>query len=229
MATTDRTARSSMNWDRSMTEQRPSGADHDDVPSGRCDAAPRSMLRRSWFAVALVTGLFGATGLWRWARKTRDAGEVAVQLHGRPRPLAELRFTDANGQPTDLAAFRGRVVLLNIWATWCAPCLEELPTLDALQAQLGGPGFAVIALSIDQGGLPVAQPFLKRIGINRLRAYADSFGEATARYSATGVPLVLVIDPQGREIGRRLGRATWDNPATVALLRSLIPGTGTGS
>jgi len=187
------------------------------------------MLRRSWFALALVTGLFGAAGLWRWARETLDAGEVAVQLHARPRPLVNFRFTDGNGQPTDLAAFRGRVVLLNIWATWCAPCREELPTLDALQEQLGGPGFAIIALSIDKGGLPEAQPFLERIGVTRLRAYADTFGEATERYSATGVPLVLVIDPQGREIGRRLGRATWDNPATVSLLRSLIPGTGTGS
>lgn len=199
------------------------------MPPGSADIAPHSMLRRSWFALALVTGLFGAAGLWRWARETLDAGEVAVQLHARPRPLVNFRFTDGNGQPTDLAAFRGRVVLLNIWATWCAPCREELPTLDALQEQLGGPGFAIIALSIDKGGLPEAQPFLERIGVTRLRAYADTFGEATERYSATGVPLVLVIDPQGREIGRRLGRATWDNPATVSLLRSLIPGTGTGS
>jgi len=211
-----------------MTE-RPSGSDDAALSPGSPDVAPRSMLRRTWFGLALFTGLFGAAGLWRWARETMDAGEVAVHLHARPRQLANLRFTDASGQPTDLAAFRGRVVLLNIWATWCAPCREELPTLDALQAQLGGQGFAVIALSIDQGGLPVAQPFLERIGVTRLRAYADTFGEATERYSATGVPLVLVIDPQGREIGRRLGRATWDNPATVALMRSLIPGTGTGS
>jgi len=211
-----------------MTE-RPTGSEGTPVPPGSADIAPHSMLRRSWFALALVTGLFGAAGLWRWARETLDAGEVAVQLHARPRPLVNFRFTDGNGQPTDLAAFRGRVVLLNIWATWCAPCREELPTLDALQEQLGGPGFAIIALSIDKGGLPEAQPFLERIGVTRLRAYADTFGEATERYSATGVPLVLVIDPQGREIGRRLGRATWDNPATVSLLRSLIPGTGTGS
>ena len=205
-----------------------SEADDAPLPLGRAKDAPRSKLRRSWFGLALVTGLFGATGLWRWAREALDAGEVAVQLHARPRPLANFRFTDANGQPTDLLAFRGRVVLLNIWATWCAPCREELPTLDSLQAQLGGPGFAVIALSIDKDGLAVAQPFLERIGVTRLRAYADTFGEATDRYSATGVPLVLVIDPQGREIGRRLGRATWDNPATVSLLRSLIPGSGNG-
>ena len=211
-----------------MTEPKP-GSDDAAVPAGKPDVAPRSMFRRSGFALALVTGLFGAAGLWRWARKLLDAGEVAVQLHARPRKLANFRFTDGNGQPTDLEAFHGRVVLLNIWATWCAPCREELPTLDALQALLGGPGFAVIALSIDKDALAVAQPFLQRLGVARLRAYADTFGEATERYSATGVPLVLVIDPQGREIGRRLGRATWDNPATVSLLRSLIPGTATGS
>jgi thiol-disulfide isomerase/thioredoxin len=150
---------------------------------------------------------------------------VAVELHAKPRRLVELRFTDAQGRPTDIAAFRGRVVLLNIWATWCAPCREELPTLDALQAQLGGPGFEVIALSIDQQGLAVARPFLERIGATHLKPYADTYGEATARYSATGVPLVLVIDARGREIGRRLGRATWDNAATVALMRSLIAAT----
>ena len=206
-----------------------SGPNDTVAPTGKRVAAPRSMLRRSGFALLLVTGLFGATGLWRWARDTLDAGEVAVQLHARPRPLANFRFSDANGQSTDLSAFRGRVVLLNIWATWCAPCREELPTLDALQAELGGPGFAIIALSIDKAGAAVAQPFLERIGVTRLRTYTDTFGEATERYSATGVPLVLVIDPQGREIGRRLGRATWDNPATVSLLRGLIPGASPGS
>ncbi len=209
--------------------ERPSGSDAGASPGDPPDVASHAMLRRTWLGLALVTGLFGAAGLWRWARETLDTGEVAVQLHVRARPLVNFRFTDDNGQPTDLSAFRGRLVVLNIWATWCAPCREELPTLDALQAQLGGPGFAVVALSIDKGGLAVAQPFLERIGVSRLRASADTFGEVTDRYSATGVPLVLVIDPQGREIGRRLGRATWDNPATVALMRSLIPGTGAGS
>jgi thiol-disulfide isomerase/thioredoxin len=211
-----------MNWGRTMAEQA-SGPSAPPVPPD----TPRSFARRSGFALALITGLFGAAGAWRWARKTLDAGEVAVALHLRPRPLADLRFSDGTGQATSLAAFRGRVVLLNIWATWCAPCREELPTLDNLQAQLGGPGFAVIALSIDQKSESVAQPFLDRIGVTHLRAAADTFGEANDRYAASGVPLVLVIDAQGREIGRRLGRATWDNPATVALLRGLMPAQGT--
>jgi len=200
----------------------PSAPSSNETPDRKPAAAPVSASRRAWFGLALVGGLFGAASLWRWARRTLDAGEVAVELHASPRRQVELRFTDAQGLPTDMAAYRGRVVLLNIWATWCAPCREELPTLDALQAQLGGPGFEVVALSIDQQGLAVAGPFLERIGATHLKAYADTFGEATARYSATGVPLVLVIDAQGREIGRRLGRATWDNEATVELMRSLI-------
>lgn len=215
-----------MNWASSMADPSPP-AKTVNTPDSAPAAAPASASRRAWFGLALVAGLFGAASLWRWGRRTLDAGEVAVELHANPRRVVDLRFTDAKGQPTDMAAFRGRVVLLNIWATWCAPCREELPTLDALQAQLGGPGFEVVALSIDQQGLAVARPFLERLGATHLKAYADTFGEATARYSATGVPLVLVIDAQGREIGRRLGRAKWDNPATVALMRSLIAATAT--
>lgn len=215
-----------MNWASSMADPSPP-AKTVNTPDSAPAAAPASASRRAWFGLALVAGLFGAASVWRWGRRTLDAGEVAVELHANPRRVVDLRFTDAKGQPTDMAAFRGRVVLLNIWATWCAPCREELPTLDALQAQLGGPGFEVVALSIDQQGLAVARPFLERLGATHLKAYADTFGEATARYSATGVPLVLVIDAQGREIGRRLGRAKWDNPATVALMRSLIAATAT--
>lgn len=215
-----------MNWASSMADPSPP-AKIVNTPDSAPAVAPASASRRAWFGLALVAGLFGAASLWRWGRRTLDAGEVAVELHANPRRVVDLRFTDAKGQPTDMAAFRGRVVLLNIWATWCAPCREELPTLDALQAQLGGPGFEVVALSIDQQGLAVARPFLERLGATHLKAYADTFGEATARYSATGVPLVLVIDAQGREIGRRLGRAKWDNPATVALMRSLIAATAT--
>lgn len=215
-----------MNWASSMADPSPP-AKTDNTPDSAPAVAPASASRRAWFGLALVAGMFGAASVWRWGRRTLDAGEVAVELHANPRRVVDLRFTDAKGQPTDMAAFRGRVVLLNIWATWCAPCREELPTLDALQAQLGGPGFEVVALSIDQQGLAVARPFLERLGATHLKAYADTFGEATARYSATGVPLVLVIDAQGREIGRRLGRAKWDNPATVALMRSLIAATAT--
>jgi thiol-disulfide isomerase/thioredoxin len=115
-------------------------------------------------------------------------------------------------------------VLLNVWATWCMPCREEMPTLDRLQATLGGPGFEVVALSIDKGGLPVVHAFYQSLGIRFLKLYLDADGEATAGLVATGIPLTLLIDTEGREIGRKLGPAAWDDAAMVAQLRSHVVG-----
>ena len=97
-----------------------------------------------------------------------------------------------------------------------------MPTLDRLQAALGGPGFEVLALSIDKGGLPVVQTFYRSLGIRHLKPYLDAEGEASAGLVATGIPLTLLIDTEGREIGRKLGPAAWDDAAMVAQLRSHI-------
>ena len=130
--------------------------------------------------------------------------------------------------PTSLAAFRGKFVLLNVWATWCTPCREEMPTLDRLQATLGGPDFEVVALSIDQGGAPVVQDFFRQTGVKRLHPFMDLFGETTSALGVIGLPLTLLIDRQGREIGRKLGPAVWDDPQIVELIRSRL-GTPAGS
>ncbi len=169
------------------------------MPDEAQQVPPVSGARRAWVGLALVMSMLGATSLWRWTRVRPDAEDVAFEPHVQPRPMANLRFRDRSGRATDLSALRGRVVLLNIWATWCPPCREEMPTLDALQARLGGPGFEVVALSMDERGSQVAQAFLDRIGILHLRAAVDEFGEAAARYSALGVPMVLILDPDGRE------------------------------
>ncbi|RST51904.1 TlpA family protein disulfide reductase [Variovorax sp. MHTC-1] len=133
--------------------------------------------------------------------------------------MANLRFSDGEGKPTSLAAFRGRFVLLNVWATWCPPCVEEMPTLDRLQATLGGPGFEVVALSVDRSGLPVVRDFFDRTGIKHLQPYMDTFGDTLSNLAATGVPLTLFIDREGREIGRKAGPAAWDDPRMVELIR----------
>lgn len=147
-----------------------------------------------------------------------------MPVHATSRPVPDLNFADGQGRPTSLAAFRGRTVLLNVWATWCMPCREEMPTLDRLQATLGGPGFEVVALSIDKGGLPVVHAFYQSLGIRFLKLYLDADGEATAGLVATGIPLTLLIDTEGREIGRKLGPAAWDDAAMVAQLRSHVVG-----
>ncbi|HET6159940.1 MAG TPA: TlpA disulfide reductase family protein [Dongiaceae bacterium] len=106
-----------------------------------------------------------------------------------------------------LTDFHGKVVLLNIWATWCGPCREEMPTLDRLQAQLGGPDFEVIAMSIDRGGFEAIRKFFAEVGVQHLAMYLDSTMDASSVLSAVGLPTSLLIDRDGTEIGRLIGPA----------------------
>lgn len=180
--------------------------------------------RRAWLVlvpVAAVAGLLAATPLLRRQRGL-PASPVGLELHARPKELADLQFSDDQGKATSLAAFRGRVVLLNIWATWCAPCREEMPTLDRLQAALGGPDFEVVALSIDEGGMRVVQQFFTDAGIKHLRPYLDTAREAMPTLGVAVVPLTLLIDRAGREAGRKLGPARWDSQEMAALIRGHI-------
>jgi thiol-disulfide isomerase/thioredoxin len=152
------------------------------------------------------------------------AAEVpaGLAMHDSPRPLPEVAFADAAGRPLRLEDFRGRVVLLNLWATWCAPCRKEMSTLDRLQGELGGPGFAVVALSIDRKGLPAVQKFYEEIGLERLAVYVDASSRAARSLKALGIPTTLLIDREGREIGRLAGPAEWDSPEMVAFLRHVV-------
>jgi len=112
-------------------------------------------------------------------------------------------------------------VLLNLWATWCAPCKTEMPSLDRLEATLGGGDFAVVALSVDRGGLKEPAAFFARQGISRLKLYNDVTGEASIRVKAPALPLTLVLNEKGEEIARFLGPADWDAPNRVAELQAL--------
>jgi thiol-disulfide isomerase/thioredoxin len=111
-------------------------------------------------------------------------------------------------------------VLLNVWATWCPPCREEMPSLDRLQKSLGGPGFEVVALSIDAGGAPVVERFYKEIGIASLAIYVDSSMRAASQLAALGVPTTLLIDREGRELGRHAGPAQWDSAEALRVISS---------
>jgi thiol-disulfide isomerase/thioredoxin len=146
-------------------------------------------------------------------------------MHAAPRPLPETRFENGEGEAMSLADFRGSVVLLNIWATWCAPCRREMPTLDRLQATLGGPDFQVVALSIDRKGLPAVQEFYAELGLETLPIYIDETGAAQRALSVLGLPTTLLLDRDGNEIGRLLGPAEWDSPEMVAFLRDYVQRT----
>jgi thiol-disulfide isomerase/thioredoxin len=147
---------------------------------------------------------------------------VNFAIHETPQLVPEISFQDSNGQPKTLADFSGKVVLLNIWATWCAPCRKEMPTLDRLQAELGGPDFEVVALSVDRKGPEAVRKFFDEIGIKHLALNIETSGKAMFTLGAFGLPLTLLIDREEREVGRVIGPAEWDSPEMVAFIRDRI-------
>ncbi|MGH7032539.1 MAG: TlpA family protein disulfide reductase [Stellaceae bacterium] len=151
-----------------------------------------------------------------------SSGSFAFSFFDQPRAVPELRLTDGEGRAHSLAAFRGKPLLLNIWATWCVPCREEMPSLDRLQAKLGASQLLVLPLSIDRQGLPVVRKFYAELGLASLGMYLDQSGKAASELNTVGIPTTLLIDRSGREIGRKVGPAKWDSPEIVALLRERL-------
>ena len=143
-----------------------------------------------------------------------------------PAPAPEAVFQNAEGGDVRIADFGGRWVLLNFWATWCAPCRAEMKDLDELQAKLGGERFVVVAVSGDRQGLPVVQEFYREIGVERLGQYVDPTMKAARAFRAVGLPTTVLIDPQGREVGRALGPVAWASVESVAYLEGLIAAGG---
>lgn len=131
-------------------------------------------------------------------------------------------FMDGAERPASLDDFAGKTVVLNLWATWCPPCLREMPSLDRLQAAMGGEDFVVVALNQDRGGAGVARAWLENQGLERLDVYADPRGMVPRAIAASGLPTTIILDPQGRELARLVGEAEWDSPDMQARLRGLM-------
>jgi thiol-disulfide isomerase/thioredoxin len=167
------------------------------------------------------------------------AARIAPLVHGEVAALAvaqtpfrvpDLAFKDAQGHEQTLADWRGRTVLLNLWATWCVPCRREMPALDTLQAELGGPKFQVVAVNIDTRDPEKPLAFLKQIGVTHLAYYSDEsaqvFEDLKTAGKAFGMPTTLVVDPKGCEIGDMAGPAQWASKDGVKLVRAVINGSG---
>lgn len=152
-----------------------------------------------------------------------SVGEMATFVFKRaPEPLPEFAFQDASGKERTIKDWRGKVVLLNLWATWCLPCRKEMPSLDRLQAELGSDQFEVLAVSVDRTGLEGAKKFLDSIKVAKLGLYADPTVRMTSTLKVPGMPGTLLIDREGREIGRLVGPAEWDSPDAKALIRAAV-------
>ncbi|MCJ2089492.1 TlpA family protein disulfide reductase [Methylobacterium sp. E-005] len=154
-------------------------------------------------------------------------GEVAaMQAPAQARPAPEIRFKGPDGTETGLAELKGKLLLVNLWATWCAPCKAEMPALDHLQAQLGGPDFQVVAINVDTRNLEKPPEWLKQAGIRDLAFYADPGGRVLPAIQrdtqSPGLPTTMLIDAQGCTIGVMKGPAAWASPDGLALIRAAL-------
>ncbi|MGJ4940427.1 thiol:disulfide interchange protein TlpA [Bradyrhizobium sp. HKCCYLS1011] len=185
-----------------------------------------------------MVGLYGS-GLWH-GRPAGDqaclpavdlAKKIAPLAHGEvaaltmaatPLKLPDLAFEDANGAHKKLSDFRGRTVLLNLWATWCVPCRKEMPALDGLQAKLGGPDFQVVAVNIDTRDPDKPKAFLADAKLTKLDYFSDAkakvFQDLKSIGRALGMPTSVLIDSAGCEIATIAGPAEWDSDDAVKLI-----------
>jgi thiol-disulfide isomerase/thioredoxin len=133
-------------------------------------------------------------------------------------PAPDDGFSDVNGHSLSLADFRGKYLLLNLWATWCGPCVAEMPSLDRLQAVLGSANFAVLPISVDRGGASQVTDFYDKHRIVHLGIYVDPDNRIARSMSVSGLPTSFLIGPDGRAVGVLVGATDWDTPEAVALI-----------
>ncbi len=200
-------------------------------------------------AIGILIVLAGVYGIEHFRSNPADAAcrpavdiakRIAPLVHGEVAALAvaqtpfrvpDLTFKDSTGAEKTLADWRGRTVLLNLWATWCVPCRREMPALDALQAKLGGPDFQVVAVNIDTRNPQKPLAFLKEVGATHLSYYSDQsahvFEDLKEAGKAFGMPTTVIVDRNGCEIGTMAGPAEWDSDDGVKLVSAAIAGART--
>ncbi len=143
-------------------------------------------------------------------------------LHTQPQEIPDIAFVDKDGKNLSLKEWHGRVVLLNIWATWCPPCRAEMPTLNNLQKEMGNDAFEVMALSIDKGGPDIPAKFMKKHGFSNLKVYNDKKIKVRRALKLRGYPTTILIDRNGKEVGRLAGPAEWDSEGAKTLIRKAL-------
>ena len=160
--------------------------------------------------------------LWLTTLSLGFAGPQGFTPYDIPRDMPAVRFVAEDGMTKSLGDFRGKVILLNLWATWCIPCRTEMPTLDALQADLGSSKFEVVTLSIDTGGVPVVREFFDKVGIKNLTMYVDQTMLSYTNLRIVGLPTTLLIDGDGKEVARLIGPTDWNDPDMIAFLKGYL-------
>ncbi|MDO5756563.1 MAG: TlpA disulfide reductase family protein [Rhodobacterales bacterium] len=144
-----------------------------------------------------------------------------LTFHSTPKQVSDSSFTTQEGGTATLADFKGKYVLLNFWATWCAPCRKEMPMLSELQAEFGGDDFEVLTLATGRNALPAIEGFFDEIGVTNLPTHRDPGQKVARDMGVLGLPITVLLDPEGREVARMQGDAHWSSPGAKALIAEL--------
>ncbi len=175
-------------------------------------------------AALLVVALAGADTVVEKGALPQERPRLGEFIpNSPPVPAPTISLVDLSGNTVSLSDFAGKLVLINLWATWCEPCLREMPSLERMQSRLGDK-ITVVAISEDRGGSKTVEPFIDKLGLKSFKTYLDPKSEAGRAFKVAGLPTSLLIDRDGRVLGRVEGAAEWDSPKLLGFLKSVIGG-----
>ncbi|OCX61037.1 thioredoxin [Thioclava sp. SK-1] len=178
------------------------------------------MLRLLVLYTALALGANGVMAADLSALKTGEMKKLVV--YDDPLPVPELPFTDPDGAELRLQDYAGKVILVNMWATWCAPCREEMPELDALQAEMGGDAFEVLTIATGRNPPRKVDSFFEEAGVTHLPKFRDENQKLARAMGILGLPVTVLIDQNGQEVARLIGGADWASDDAKAVIKALI-------
>lgn len=171
---------------------------------------------------ALALGANAAVATDATLEALRVGDMKKLNLHSIAQPVPDVAFTAEDGSQISLAEYRGKYVLVNFWATWCAPCRQEMPSLDALQGEFGGASFEVVTIATGRNPPPAMKKFFEEAGIRNLPLHRDPKQALSRQMAVLGLPITVIVNPEGQEIGRLLGDADWHSDEARALIAALL-------
>jgi thiol-disulfide isomerase/thioredoxin len=152
----------------------------------------------------------------------RDGDMRKLMLHDEPIPASDVSFVGFDDSNVSLSDYAGQIVLVNFWATWCAPCRQEMPHLSALQAAMGSEDFQVVTIATGRNALPAIERFFDEIGVDNLPLHRDPQQELAHEMGVMGLPVSVLLNRDGQEIGRLIGDADWSSPSAIAIINTLV-------
>jgi thiol-disulfide isomerase/thioredoxin len=179
-------------------------------------------MRAAWAALLTLLLLFTPAALPAGAEPAAGQAPLGEFIPSSSlRPAPQIGFADPEGEAVSLRDFSGKLLLVNLWATWCAPCRHEMPSLDRLQTRLGDK-ITILAISEDMGGSKAVTPFIAKLGLKALKTYLDPKNAVGQAFKVDGLPTSFLIDRQGRVLGRVEGEAEWDSPKMLGVIELFL-------